>query len=160
MLHLCNCKVIYACFCPRLHSCCGVWEGGPCKPHQLVAVVIPTDRPTSVRNRCVIELFCSVVRVVALPFWHFCWWSGFCHRTESDLFLFVFNVPIIEPTRVALLTVIPRNRTISVAFYDAHWDTGDLFLSWTPSPHGQKRQLRSCSYCCKPRNALYQYISQ
>ena len=33
-----------------------------------VAVVTPTDRPKSVRNRCVIELFCGVVRVVTLPF--------------------------------------------------------------------------------------------
>ena len=33
-----------------------------------VAVVTPTDRPKSVRNRCVIELFCGVVCVVALPF--------------------------------------------------------------------------------------------
>ena len=53
-----------------------------------VAVVTPTDRPRSVRNRCVIELFCGVVCVVTLPFWHFCWCRGFCHRTESDLFLF------------------------------------------------------------------------
>ena len=29
-----------------------------------VAVVTPTDRPKSVRNRCVIELFCGVVFVV------------------------------------------------------------------------------------------------
>ena len=28
-----------------------------------VAVVTPTDRPKSVRNRCVIELFCGVVCV-------------------------------------------------------------------------------------------------
>ena len=34
----------------------------------LVAVVTPTDRLKSVRNRCVIELFCGVVCVVALPF--------------------------------------------------------------------------------------------
>ena len=27
----------------------------------MVAVVTPTDRPKSVRNRCVIELFCDVV---------------------------------------------------------------------------------------------------
>ena len=54
-----------------------------------VAVVTPTDRPKSVRNRCVIELFCGVVYVVTLPFWHFCWCRGFCHRTESDLFLFL-----------------------------------------------------------------------
>ena len=55
-----------------------------------VAVVTPTDRPKSVRNRCVIELFCGVVCVVTLPFWHFCWCRSFCHRTESDLFLFLF----------------------------------------------------------------------
>ena len=52
-----------------------------------VAVVTPTDRPKSVRNRCVIELFKGVVCVVTLPFWHFCWCRGFCHRTESDIFL-------------------------------------------------------------------------
>ena len=34
-----------------------------------VAVVSPTDRPKSVRNRCVIELFCGVVCVVTLPSW-------------------------------------------------------------------------------------------
>ena len=33
-----------------------------------VAVVTPTDHPKSVRNRCVIELFCVVVCVVTLPF--------------------------------------------------------------------------------------------
>ena len=57
-----------------------------------VAVVTPTDRPKSVRNRCLIELFCGVVCVVTLPFWHFCWCRGFCHRTESDLFLFLLSL--------------------------------------------------------------------
>ena len=33
-----------------------------------VPVVTPTDRPKSVRNRCVFELFCGVVCVVTLPF--------------------------------------------------------------------------------------------
>ena len=33
-----------------------------------VALVTPTDRPKSVRNRCLIELFCGVVCVVTLPF--------------------------------------------------------------------------------------------
>ena len=33
-----------------------------------VAIVTPTDRPKSVRNRSVIELFCGVVCVVILPF--------------------------------------------------------------------------------------------
>ena len=44
---------------------------GPVKPvnhTSWVAVVIPTDRPKSVRNRCLIELFCGVVCVVTLPF--------------------------------------------------------------------------------------------
>ena len=54
-----------------------------------VAVVTPIDRPKSVRNRCVIELFCGVVCVVTLPLWRFCWCMGFCHRTELDLFLFL-----------------------------------------------------------------------
>ena len=53
-----------------------------------VAIATPTGRPKSVRNRSVIELFGGVVCVVILPFWHFCWCRGFCHRTESDLFLF------------------------------------------------------------------------
>ena len=33
-----------------------------------VAVVTPTERPKSVRNHCVIELFWGVVCVVTLPF--------------------------------------------------------------------------------------------
>ena len=44
---------------------------GPVKPvnhTSWVAVVTPTDRPKSVRNRCLIELFCGVVCVVTLPF--------------------------------------------------------------------------------------------
>ena len=56
-----------------------------------VAVVTPTDRPKSVRNCCLIELFCGVVCVATLPLWHFCWYRGFCHRTGSDLLLFVLR---------------------------------------------------------------------
>ena len=69
----------------------GRWARKPVNHTSWVAVVTPTDRPKSVRNRCVIELFCDVVNVyVILPFWQFCWCRGFCHRTESDLFLFLF----------------------------------------------------------------------
>ena len=57
-----------------------------------VAVDTPTDRPKSVRSRCVIGLFRGVVFVVTLPFWHFCWCRGFCHGTESDLFLFLLRI--------------------------------------------------------------------
>ena len=76
-----------------LHGCCGEWEGWPVDQvnhTSLVDVVTPTDRPKSVRNRCLIEHFCGVVCVVTLPFWHFCWCRGFCHRTGSDLLLFVW----------------------------------------------------------------------
>ena len=55
-----------------------------------VAVVTPTDRPKSVRNHCVIELFCDVFFVLSLcPFDISVGVGGFCHRTESDLFLFL-----------------------------------------------------------------------
>ena len=68
----------------------GRWARKPVNHTSWVAVVTPTDRPKSVRNCCLIELFCGVVRVVTLPFWHFCWCRGFCHRTGSDLLLFVY----------------------------------------------------------------------
>ena len=74
----------------RLLRLVGRWARKPVNHTSWVAVVTPTDRPKSVRNRCVIELFCGVVCVVTLPFWHFCWCRGFCQRTESDLFLFLF----------------------------------------------------------------------
>ena len=84
-----------------LHGCCGEWEDGPVNHvnhTSWVAVVTPTDRPKSVRNCCLIELFCGVVCVVTLPFWHFCWCRGFCHRTGSDL-LFVFLKKCIKETK-------------------------------------------------------------
>ena len=49
----------------------GSWKVGPVNQvnhTSLVAVVTPTDRPKSVRNRCLIELFCGVVCVFTLPF--------------------------------------------------------------------------------------------
>ena len=43
-----------------------------------MTVVTPSDRPKSVHNRCVIELFGDVFFFfVVLPFWHFCWHTGF-----------------------------------------------------------------------------------
>ena len=66
-----------------------VWPVNQVNHTSWVAVVTPTDRPKSVHNRHVIELFCGVVCVVTLPLWHFCWCMGFCHRTESDLCFFL-----------------------------------------------------------------------
>ena len=80
---------MYVLLITRLLRLVGRWARKPVNHTSWVAVVTQTDRPKSVRNRCVIELFCGVVYVVTLPFWHFCWCMGFCHRTESDLFLFL-----------------------------------------------------------------------
>ena len=74
----------------RLLRGVGRWARKPVNHTSWVAVVTPTDRPKSVRNCCLIELFCGVVCVVTLSLWHFCWYRGFCHRTGSDLLLFVF----------------------------------------------------------------------
>ena len=73
----------------RLLRGVGRWARKPVNHTSWVAVVTPTDRPKSVRNCCLIELFCGVVYVVTLSLWHFCWYRGFCHRTGSDLLLFV-----------------------------------------------------------------------
>ena len=73
----------------RLLRGVGRWARKPVNHTSWVAVVTPADRPKSVRNCCLIELFCGVVCVVTLPLWHFCWYRGFCHRTGSDLLLFV-----------------------------------------------------------------------
>ena len=54
-----------------LHGCCGEWEGGSVNQvnnTSWVAVVTPTYRPKSVRDCCLIELFCGVVCVVTFPF--------------------------------------------------------------------------------------------
>ena len=74
----------------RLLRGVGRWARKPVNHTSWVAVVTPTDRPKSVRNCCLIELFCGVVCVATLPLWYFCWYRGFCHRTGSDLLLFVF----------------------------------------------------------------------
>ena len=47
----------------------GRWARKPVNHTSWVAVVTPTDRPKSIRNLCLIELFCGVVCVVTLPFW-------------------------------------------------------------------------------------------
>ena len=55
-----------------------------------VAIFTPTDRPTSVHNRVVIDVLVAFWRFM-LRFGFFFGCSGFCHRTESELFLFSSN---------------------------------------------------------------------
>ena len=54
-------------------------------------VIIQTDHPKLVRYRCVIEVLVAFLYVVTLLFGFFCECIGFCHRTESDLFLFLLQ---------------------------------------------------------------------
>ena len=52
----------------------------------LATVVTPTDRPYLVRNRCLIQHFVFSLFFILI----FRWFTGFCHRTWPDLFLFLF----------------------------------------------------------------------
>ena len=47
-----------------------------------MTAVTPTDRPKSVHNSFVIEVFGAVFYVVTLLFRFFCGYTGFCNRTE------------------------------------------------------------------------------
>ena len=70
-----NCKIIRACSCPRLNNCCGEWEGRHpvnwSNHTSWVAIIAPTDRPKSVCNRYVIEVFLCLFCVVTLLFGFF-----------------------------------------------------------------------------------------
>ena len=97
---------MYVLLITRLLRLVGRWARKPVNHTSWVAVVTPTDRPKSVRNRCVIELFCGVVYVVTLPFLHFCWCMGFCHRTESDLFLFLLKLKSSHLSYIVVLKLV------------------------------------------------------
>ena len=60
-----------------LHYFCGEWEGWALvnwfNHTSGVTAVTPTDRPKSVRIRCVIEVFGGVFYVVTLLFRFFCY---------------------------------------------------------------------------------------
>ena len=51
----------------RLLRGVGGWAREPVDHTSWVAVVAPADRPKSVRNCCLIELFCGAVCVATLP---------------------------------------------------------------------------------------------
>ena len=76
-----------------------------------MTAVNPADRPKSVRNRCLIEVFGGVFYVVTLLFGFFCGCRGFCHRTESDLFLFLFveKTPQKKYTLYTWFTIFSEN---------------------------------------------------
>ena len=65
---------------------------GSLQPYQFVDVVTPTDRPKSIRNRCVIEVFVGVF-VLSLRFLKFFWGAFFIGL--SQIFFFFSNYMIL-----------------------------------------------------------------
>ena len=106
----------------RLLRGVGRWARKPVNHTSWVAVVTPTDRPKSVRNCCLIELFCGVVCVVTLSLWHFCWYRGFCHRTGSDLLLFVFRAARLSSKLLGQGYVMERLKSSLRKFYGRYGD--------------------------------------
>ena len=92
-LHKEDYLLIFKCVSFWLHGFCGKWEDWvPINRFNYtnwMSVVTRTDRPKSVRNRCVIEVFGGVF-VLSIGFWIFCLYRGFRHRSESDLLRFIF----------------------------------------------------------------------
>ena len=60
-----------------------------------VAIVMQTDRPMSIRNRCVIDVFGGVFVLSRCFFFIFCGCRGFCHTTEPDIFLFLLCITFL-----------------------------------------------------------------
>ena len=55
-----------------------------------VAVLTPSDRPKSVRNRCVIQVLVPFL-CYHFAFSHFCWHRGFCHWILSLSFSVLYR---------------------------------------------------------------------
>ena len=118
----------------RLLRGVGRWARKPVNHTSWVAVVTPADRPRSVHNCCLIELFCGVVCVVTLPFWPFCWCRGFCHRTgfRSPPFCLEICSMTSKIKRVHPLVIVnmsvkfddeAHNRSVSIVSRGHMWQT-------------------------------------
>ena len=82
-----------------------------------VSTITIIDRPKSVRNRCVIEVFGGVCVCCPLVFRIFCWYRGFCHRTGSDLLLFLFISTLIPSCSMERCNKVPRVRVFQVSLF-------------------------------------------
>ena len=81
----------------------------------LVATFLYIYRPKSVRNRCVIEVFGDIFYVATVLFGFFYGCRGFCHRTESDIFLFLLLLYVPRYQMQSPYNVIVYN-TIKTVF--------------------------------------------
>ena len=93
-----------------LHCCCSEWEGWYSLTRynhtSWVTVVTPTDRPKSVRNRCVIKGFGGVF-VLSICFRIFCWYRGFVIGLSQISFFFSLGskTSVIRHRMIYLLLV-------------------------------------------------------
>ena len=121
-----------------LHYFCGEWEGWALVNRfnhtSGVTAITPTDRPKSVRNCCVIEVFGGVFYVVTMLFGIFCVCMGICHRTESDLFLFVLLSTLILSCSVERCNKVPRVRVFQVLLLPH--SSSDLVVCQIPLHYG------------------------
>ena len=113
---------LFKCVSFWLQSCCGKLEGWALVNRfnhtSGVTAVTPIDRPKSVCNRCVIEVFGGVFYVVTMLY---SVGGGVCHRTESDLFLFV----LIDMTKNSFIWHLLINKTCSIQSEDLR-SLGDM----------------------------------
>ena len=91
---------MFKCVSFWLHGCCGEWDGwdpvNRFNHTSWVAIVTPTNRPKSVRNyySCVCNRsFWWRFSVVTLSLGFVFECRDFCHRTESDILLFLLVIP-------------------------------------------------------------------
>ena len=105
-----------------------------------VAVVCPTDRPISVRNRCVIERFGGVF-VLSRCFEFFCKGRGFCHTISNTLELEIkdYTRSIIYASYLDMLLSIWRHGQLQTSIYDKrdyfnfHITNVPFLISYIPS---------------------------
>ena len=113
-------------------------------PHQLGGCCYPRWPSQALCNQSFGWRFC----VVTLLFTFFCWCRGFSHRTESDLFLFLFQLCswwLINVQADWIPTVgLPRHRHF-LGFFNVpvQTPTGDSpFYSYSEKPLHFSRLLR------------------
>ena len=111
-----------------------------------MTVVIPTDRPKSVRNRCVTKLLMASLH-------NFFWWYCVCKRSGSDLFLFLFKN---ENTLQWWVIFIGMSSIENV--WKRHWYTfsvtKETAMFWAlvcVEPHCPRRQDNAQSYALMVR---------
>ena len=89
------------------------WPKYPATTYHTISML--EDSTKSVRNRCMIEVFCDVfVLILCFFFKIFCWYKGFSHRTELDLFPFLS----VSENKVSVNCIANKYPTTSLPIFD------------------------------------------